>query len=401
MLNTLNKNAPASFTREVELVLYCSQVRLKDKVKAKINGLIANKLDWKYIYRFCDRHRIIPLLCKSLKAIDNPQIPQDILNKFSYFYNKNTFHNILISSSLVELAELFTAEGIDVISFKGSTLAVSAYGNIALRTFCDLDILIEPRNVVAAIDILNGLGYSSPKQITEIETLSYISSSVFHESQHNQKSLVFTKEKERLVLELHWSLSEQSFPFNVTFEQLWNNRTYVNLSGSNIPQFSAEDLLIYLCVHGSSHCWFKLKWICDVNELICANPQIDWQTVQNRANKWGCRRMLHLGLILAQNLLDTDLPENIKQITEKNTAAQSLARQVNRLLFDTSENKFNSYLFLLQCRERNRDKLTYLFKTILTPNEKDWYFRKLPKHLHFLYYIIRPYRLAYEYFFKH
>ena len=110
--------------------------------------------------------------------------------------------------------------------------------------------------------------------------------------------------------------------------------------------------------------------------------------------------MLHLGLILAHNLLNTTLPENIKQTVEKDRTARLLATQVSDRLFKSSDLKFNKYLFLLRCRNSNRDKFTYLSNITFAPNEKDWNFLQLPKYFHFLYYIIRPYRLLIEYLFE-
>lgn len=400
LIDSAEKKTMTANSSEINLILCCSQAKLDQQNKTKISELLDRHLDWNYILATCDRHRVMPLFYNNIKQYKYA-VPVEVLNKFQDFYHKNTYRNVFVSSKLAEALDAFQSKGIAAISFKGPSLATSAYGNIASRTFGDADILIDPKSITQATYILNNLGYPLPKQITKVAQTPYGKSSIFLESQNQQKSLEIIDEKQIFAIELHWSLFHKYFSLDIPFWDLWENRSEFSLSGKHYAQFSGEDLLVYLCIHGSKHYWSRLQWICDINELIKSNPNLDWQKVQERASKWGCRRMLYLGLILSQSLLDTDLPEEIEQTIKKDRSVHLLAKQVSKRLFDTSEHEFNRYLFLSRCRERNRDKLTYLFKTILTPNEKDWYFRKLPKQLHILYYIIRPYRLLYEYFFKH
>ena len=380
---------------ELKLILACCRTKQGLQTKSKISYLARQKLDWDYILNTCQQHRIISLFYQQVRQ--NYNIPPEIVSKFSKFERENSFHNIFIASKLAELIEHFQSAKISVISFKGATLAVSAYGNLALRTFGDADILIEPENIKPAVDILHKLGYPLPKQITKVLKTPYGNSSIFNESLNHQKSLEVIDDRQLFAIELHWSLFSKSFPVNVSFASLWKNRTQVDILGKNIPQFAAEDLLLYLCIHGSRHYWCQLQWICDVAELVTANPQLDWNRTQLQANKWSCQRMFYLGLILAQNLLDAPLPEDIQQKLERDSTAQLLAKQISDRLFDEQENsEFENHIFLVRCRERYEDKLRYILNVLFVPNEKDWLFLNLPKQLHFLYYIIRPYRLLIE-----
>lgn len=398
--NITEKAKLDKYHKEVELILACCRTKLDTESKNKIESLLALSLDWDYIKSFCFRNKVVPLVWKSLEQINSSAVPPETLAWYSRRYKSNTFNNILFASKLSEIIEAFLAEELAVIPFKGATLAISAYDNIGLRIFCDQDILIDEKNADKAIALLNKLGYNQQNLIPNPENQPYISSAVFIENQKNQKSLVFARKGDLLdyknfFIELHWSLSDHSMPLNVDFDSLWKNRTYIELSGKKVPQFSPEDLLVYLCFHGSTHCWFNLKWVCDVNELICANPQLDWQKVRDIANKWNCRRMLYLGLSLSQNLLDTAIPGDIAKDVQQDNTVKNLSEQAIDLLLNTAKDDFSTYLFLLNCRERIRDKLAYLIATSLTPNEKDWHFLKLPKYLHYLYYLVRPYRLLF------
>lgn len=386
-------------TPEIDLVLACSQTKLDKQNEARIRKLLDYDLNWDLVYDLCFRHCVISLLFNNIQQYEQ-LIPAKAFNKFRAFDYKNNCYNTLVTSKLAKILEVFKSKEIPVLSFKGPSLATSAYGNVGLRTFCDVDILIEPKNVSLAMDILNKLGYSLSKKITQVAKTSYGKSSIFLESLNHQKSLEFVDESQLFIVELHWSLFNKSYPVKVSFEHLWQNKAEFNLSGKSFSQFSMEDLLIYLCIHGRKHYWSRLQWICDVNELIRANPDLDWNEVQNRAAKWNCRTMLYLGLILAQNLFDVTLPESIQQQIDKDRTAQSLAKQICDRLFDSDDSEFNNYLFMLRCRERVSDKLIYLLSIIFIPNERDWHFLKLPESLHFLYFIIRPLRLLVKFLFS-
>src|SRR5207253_975904 len=80
------------------------------------------------------------------------------------------------------------------------------------------------------------------------------------------------------------------------------------LAGRPWPAFAPARLLLILCVHGANHCWLRLNWLCDVAELLRRNPALDWPALAAEAERWGCRRILTLGLLLAHDLLDAPLP---------------------------------------------------------------------------------------------
>ena len=85
--------------------------------------------------------------------------------------------------------------------------------------------------------------------------------------------------------------------------------TPVSFLGRDVLSMSAEDLLMVLCVHGSKHCWERLTWVCDVAEMVRANPELGWEGILDRSGALHISRAVLLGLDLAKSLLDAPLPE--------------------------------------------------------------------------------------------
>jgi hypothetical protein len=265
-------------------------------------------------------------------------------------------------------------------------LAQFAYGNVALRRFVDLDVIVGKSDVLQARDIVLNEGYTPTK------SLSLSQQELLLRTQHN---LQFSRDNHRLIFELHWDVAPHLFASSVNTERLWQELVTVDLNGTKVRTFSAEDLLFSLCVHGSRHLWERLAWICDVAELI-ARHTIDWHTLLERACAADSERMFLLGPYLAEQLLDAPLPHEIKQRCASDPRLASLAENVVEHLFNgtthvpaTSREIFK---YNLGVRKTFGARARYLLY-MLRPTDGDLASRSLPASLNFAYYLTRPFRL--------
>jgi hypothetical protein len=184
---------------------------------------------------------------------------------------------------------------------------------------------------------------------------------------------------------------------------LWDRLSRVPLGGSDVWTFSPEDSLLVLCVHGSKDAWERLKYVCDVAEFVRAHQDMDWRWVVKRAGSLGSERMLFLGLLLARDLLETPLPEEVSRRAHADPAVGELVRRISERLFrtiDDSPSRFAEIPFRpihLKMRERLRDKVRILVRLGTTHTVHDWMALPLPKLLFPLYYFVRLVRLARKY----
>jgi hypothetical protein len=132
----------------------------------------------------------------------------------------------------------------------------------------------------------------------------------------------------------------------------------------------------------------------------------NWRELMERAHALGSDRALALGLLLAHELLEAPLPPAVVQRIRADATQVELVRQVETLLFrDDSPSHDISFWkdFHFHVKERWQDRLRLrlhynyrYFRLAVLPNAKDEDLVSLPSYLHFLYYFLRPLRLARE-----
>ena len=376
---------------EDELILCCARVREDPERAAQIRVLLQGGMDWAYVLRAARGHGMAPLLFWHLNATRPEAVPTAVLDLLRSDFYANNLRNLLLTGELLRLLNVFEGRGIPAIPYKGPVLAAVAYGNLALRQFIDLDILVHKQDVSRARELLISLGYRPDHQLTRGQEAALF---------RTERQYVFTHEDKGSKVELHWAIMPRFLSVSLDPERLWKRLERVSLGGDSVPTLSAEDLLLILCVHGSVHLWERLGWVCDVAELVSARKGMNWAQAAEQAAAQGSERMLFLGLFLANDLLGAALPEEILQKVKANSVVRTLAGQVQERLFlepGDPPRVFEQTFFYLSMRERLQDKIRYCIRLATNINAFDWALVPLPSYLFPLYYVIRPIRLIGKY----
>ncbi len=378
---------------EVKLLLSCAQSRRDPERSAKIKDLLRERIDWEFLIRTARSHGIMPLLSWQLNAVPPEAIPSSVLDQLSAEFRNNSLRSLSLTGELLGLLRKLEAQGVAAIPYKGPVLAASAYGNIALREFVDIDILVRKEEVFRAQELLLAAGYRPEYRLNAAQEAAFLRYNCEHS---------FLNSNGRSAVDLHWAIAERHFSFPLDTEGFWRRLDRVSLGGSDVCTLSPEDLLLVLCVQGFKDAWERLKYICDVAEVIRAHQDMDWNQVVEQADALGGRRTLFLGLALASDLLGTVLPDEMTQRVQSDRAARTLARRVQERLFRTGSppRRFPEVMFRpihVKMRERLRDKVWYCVRTATTHTVGDWMALPLPRPLFFLYYLLRPIRLAGKY----
>jgi hypothetical protein len=372
-----------------ELLLCCARTEASPEIVSRLRALAAADVDWDYLFQLARRHAVIPLLYSQLAREGADLIPASDLARLKLQYQENSARNIILADELCRLISLFNNAGIETIPYKGPALALFAYGNLALRRFVDLDVVVKKADVLRARDLLLAEGYVPGK------SLSLAQQELLLKTQHN---LQFARDNHRLLLELHWEVAPHLFASSVQENELWQNLITLNVNGMELKTLAADDLLFSLCVHGSRHLWERLGWICDVAELI-SRHQLNWPALLKRASETDSERMFLLGLHLAQKLLGAKLPPEVRQRCDNDTRLESLAANVIQHLFSgpthVPATSTEIFKYNIGVRKSLSARARY-FAYMLRPTDSDFSSRSLPPGFGFAYYLMRPFRLLFK-----
>jgi hypothetical protein len=328
-----------------------------------------------------------PLLYRHLSAVCAATVPQSKLAKLREIVRQILRENLRMTGELMVLLRLFADRGVNVIPFKGPTLAALAYDDLGLREFGDLDLLIAKSDLMRAQELMLAQGYQPEIMLNATQ------SAVFADSCN---VLAFTHSGKGITVELHWELSPGYLPFAPDPEQLRQRMVSSWPGGQEIMTLSPEDLLVYLCAHGAKHAWERLIWIADVAGLIHRHPSLDWNKVCGQAAGQRSERALFLGLRLARDLAGVSLPLEVEELMRSDPESERLAMKVAEWLFPASGSTRSlaaQSFFLLKLQRRWPDKMRSFIRLVTTPSVADWNLTATPGQFTQLYPLLRPLRL--------
>jgi hypothetical protein len=375
---------------EDEILICVARRSLDGAMAERLRRLLQSDLDWKYLLASAERHCVVPLLHRHVSETTAAAVPAQMLNELRAANHENTDSNFLLTGELLKILSFLKANDVQAIPFKGPTLAIQAYGDVGLRQFGDLDILVRKTDVTKVLELLVDRGFQPQPELTPARAAALV---------RFDCACNFTNQQ-GIALDVHWDFVERHWSFDIDTNSFWNRLKPVTLASQQLLTLSTADLLLVLCLHGFTHFWERLGWICDVASLIDQQKDIDWQLVLQNANRLGCQRILSLGLLLATELLEAPLPPEVLERVKADLKVRKLARQVQEQLFverRAPEGLFDSARLFLNVRERKRDRLRSCLSLAATPRSYDWMFLSLPDSLFFLYYLIRPLRLVGKY----
>lgn len=364
---------------------------MRPAIADEIRTLIRGSVDWDFLLLEAADHSVTPLLCRQLPAVAADQMEPARIERLRELMRANAMRTLVLTAELVTIMNHFRSAGIQAIPYKGPVLAAQAYGDITLREFEDLDIILRQRDMAKANDIITAFGYRP--RCPWILSAGAASSLV--PGEYN-----YCDEPRRIMVELHTERTLRHFPLPPDLDDLATRLVSVSVGGHDLLTFAPEDMLLLLCIHGSKDFWERLSWIADVAEFLQANPKFDWDQCLRRANAWRVQRMLNVGLALAVRLFDAALPGEIRSCVRADRAAESVASQIEHRLLARQRHELagaERFNFRRHMLEGALAGWRYSLRLATVPSEEDWSMIRLPNVLAPLYIALRPLRLLRKY----
>jgi hypothetical protein len=349
----------------------------------RIREILEVPLDWKRLLELAGHHGVIPQLHQGLAASN--VVPQETLHLLQQRYEANARQTLWLTRELFRILSHLQRNGIETLSYKGPVLAEILYGNVALRQFSDLDLLIHEADMAKAKAALLELGYKPALQLTPWQNRAYLESGYEY---------AFDSSLGRNLLEMQWRILPRFYSINFDVDAFFSRSMVLSLGGHSLRTLCREDLMVVLCVHAAKHVWVQLSWLCDIAEL---SQSVDWVVVQDHAQRLGIERIVAVTFILAARLLGTRMPQPVQEGIRNDRAAEGLADRILPIITQGAEYDTESMAYfrlMMVVRERWRDRLRFVGRLLFTPSVGEWSSVRLPGPLFPLYRVVRLMRLA-------
>jgi hypothetical protein len=347
---------------------------------------IPDDFDWTVLVQTALDHGVSGLMCRNLLKSNSKLIPEEILKASGDHLAHQTEINQKHADQLAMILDHLDQSKINAIPFKGPTLAMAAYGDIALRSFGDLDFLIKLPDVQHCLDVLRDTGYSHDWDLTPRQWQEFVN--------YAGEDILFGP---GLPIEPHWAFAPSTLALKLDYQKIWQRSKSVKFNNRQILSLSTEDELIVLCIHGCKEEWVKLKWVADIAGFIQLHPDLNWEQVFDLASKQGVARIVRLGLLLVKHLLDFAYEKNIGKWMAQDLFAEQWSRQIADDFFTVDKSDLDIWkpgYFHWHMREKLSDRLRYYWRTISQPRVQYFEDISFPDRLFFLYW---PYRLLHDY----
>lgn len=334
-----------------------------DRKKRELKKILEEKINWQEL----PARETSLLVYHNLKKLSFESfIPPPLRDLLERYFLTNTGYNIISLENLARLIKKLNEKNIPVIVLKGAALCETVYPHIGTRSFCDLDIMVQPKDLQRVKRELEHLDYSFSPTAAQHHLIACPSSN------HS------------LPLEVHWDLVNETSPFQryafrLSMKKFWEEAIPLKIRGTAALNLTPEHQLIYLAVHMLKEGYANRKWLVDLYFLLKSfKGKINWDKLTEDCRKFRVRRPVYYALTLVDRLFHlTEMNEGLlsrKVLEELEPVRISFVEKIilRQVLKNTHPASNVKRLFLyLFCIERFSERLKAFLALII-------YFFQLP-----------------------
>ena len=329
---------------------------------ARIKETLSADLNWNVLLELGEEHGVLGLLASCLQQSGFAGVPSASREKLQSRMRALHLFALSMTAELFRILQDSSASDIETVLVKGPLVSLLAFGDPAVRSYVDLDLLVRHADILAASYRMIELGFEPDIPLDIIKAGKI------------PGEYLFKRPGTLQIVELHTERTFRYYPRAMPLETLLARQRRVPLDGREIPALSLEDEFVLNAIHGAKHFWERLMWVADIAAIVVRHSEIDWAKARQSAEVVGAGRMLRVALQLAAILLQVPMPEQMAEEVRSDSTASHLCSQVARWLpgagYDPPVLKERAIF-----RMRMRGGLAgaaYLLRLSFSPTEEDW-----------------------------
>jgi hypothetical protein len=346
----------------------------------------ADGVDWDALLRVAARQRVVGLVRAALESAGAAP-PAKVAGELDLAAQVIQRRGLALAAESIRLQALFAARGLPTLVIKGAPVAQLAYGAQTLKQGRDIDLVVRVDDAERGLRLLQGEGYRVIHPACELtpERLRLLL--------RCHKDVELHHRERRMSVELHWRLIDN--PALLSGVGAGSSAQTVSVLGAPVTTLADPELFAYLCVHGASHGWFRLKWLADLNAWLTSKTEADLVAYYRFASALGVGDCAAEALALCARLLGLPLPAALDPELRRLKVRMLVAGALDAMAGggaeqDLHDRPFGPFRLVPAQFLRGRGASFLLAQGwLMTQNLDDMLSVPLPRPLHFLYPLLR------------
>ena len=345
-----------NYTQQIMIKILSSAIHKKKFEISKCYDIY--KIDFDEMLRLSQEHNVTALLyyalsgTKSLSLIDS-----NILSQFKKLTFLRSSHQMRHVKNITEILSKFSENNIKTVVLKGLVVR-NFYPRPEFRTMSDADIVVQKKDLNAAIELINSLGYV--EKVRTHADICYV--------------------KEDSVIELHWKLINPGrINGGENFEnEIWDDLIEANVGDSQALSLNYEDLAVHLCVHLIKHLANKgcgIRMFCDLVVLFeQKEDEINWDSFWCKIRQYNVEKAVRIVLYICSEYLEMDIKNNLdsEKYIDKKCLDMLLSDIMNHGVFGKSKEKDEIARAVAFDSDKDNEKSTFVkYFRVFFPRVKD------------------------------
>ena len=329
-------------------------------------------------------------LHKMLADQESTFLPLGLTERLNALHRTMELNNLRSAATLLGLLRVLERGGVRAIAVKGPVWAELLYGDLSARTWSDLDLLVGYKQVDDARALLLKKGFEDCLASNDMATASRRS---------GNGQIALASSGAGLIVDLHWRLTVSSSSRDLTFEDISARASTLGILGHQVACPGQADVLLISCLAGARDLWATVGRMLDLAAQIVRVGDDDWQRVLDTAKSSGCERRTLAGVLHVCRTLGLQVPGPVARKCEGRSKVPSLVGALQLPVAiassppDLGETLRRTRWHRLG-EDRALDRLRFALNRLFAPTAEDWESVDLPRGLSWLYYPLRPLRLA-------
>jgi len=267
--------------------------------------------EWDVFLALVRHHRLGPQVVRALSG--QPEVPPHITRALTHEARTAALRELTQAAELARVATVLTTAGVPLLALKGPVEALLCRGALGRRPAVDVDVFIPPDAVDHAMYALGQAGWrtgpadSGPGGPRRARRDNHFG---LHRGTCGPR------------VEVHWRFLRIHADYPLTVDEALAIAEPLTLAGCVVRTLPLVPRVLYLCAHGSHHCWDQVSRLLDIALYLSRGLPPE---VGQDAARMGLERPLLLAVSLAHHLLRAPVPAWLDQARAPGRAVVRLA----------------------------------------------------------------------------